>query len=48
MKQLIVLVGTIILGVVLFTYIVGDTNSFKTETSNIFNHGITELQKVQP
>jgi len=48
MKQLIVLVGTIILGVVLFTYIVGDTNSFKSEASNIYNHGIVELRKVEP
>ena len=48
MKDWIVIVGAVILGVILFGFILGDTNSLKTESQSIMTDVRTELQKVQP
>lgn len=48
MKDWIVLVAAIVLGVILYGFILGDTNSLKTESQSIMSEVQTELNKVQP
>lgn len=48
MKDWIVLVAGIILGVILYSFILGDSDSLKTESQSIMTGVQTELEKVQP
>lgn len=48
MKNIIVTVGEILLGVVLFLAIFGNANSFRTEATRIFTETRTELTEIQP
>lgn len=48
MKDWIVLIASIILGVILFGFILGDTNSLKTDSQSIMTGVRTELTKVKP
>lgn len=48
MKDWIVLVASIILGVFLLGLIIGNSNSLKTESQSIMTDVLTELDKVQP
>ncbi len=48
MKNIIVTIGEILLGVILFLFIMGTTNSFKSESTRIFNSTIDKVETVQP
>ncbi len=48
MKEAIVTVAAIVLAVVLYMLIAGDTNSLKSESKRIMNSTITQLNTVQP
>lgn len=46
MKNVIVTIGEILLGAVLFLLIFGDTGSIKVEASRIFMNGINTLKTI--
>jgi hypothetical protein len=46
MKTVIVIIATVILGVILYFFILGDSNSLKTEATRIFNSGINQLETI--
>lgn len=48
MKDWIVLVAAIVLGVILYGFILGDSNSLKTESQSIMTEVQTQLNKVHP
>ncbi|MCX7773198.1 MAG: hypothetical protein N2376_08830 [Clostridia bacterium] len=48
MKEWIVIVAAVILAVILANFIIGDTNSLKSDSTSIMTDVRTELQKVQP
>lgn len=47
MKNVIVTIGEILVGVALFLLIAGDTNSLMAEATRIFNLGMTDLKNVK-
>lgn len=48
MKEAIVTVAAIVLAVVLYTLIAGESNSLKSESRRIMNDVRIELQTIQP
>lgn len=48
MKEWIVIVSAVILAVILATFIIGDTNSLKSDSQSIMTNVRTELQKIEP
>ena len=46
MKTVSVIIATVILGVILYFFILGDTTSLKTEATRIFNSGIDQLETI--
>lgn len=46
MKTVIVIIATVILGVILYFFILGDSNSLKTEATRIFGSGIDQLETI--
>ena len=46
MKTVIVIMATVILGVILYFFILGDSNSLKSEATRIFNSGIEQLETI--
>lgn len=48
MKNVIVTIAEIFLGVVLFALIFGSSNSIRTKAESIFTQTITELNEVAP
>ncbi len=48
MKEAIVTVAAIVLAVVIYLLIAGDTNSLKSESQRIMNSTRTQLQTIQP
>ncbi len=46
MKTVIVIIATVILGVILYFFILGDSNSLKSEATRIFNSGIDQLETI--
>ena len=48
MKNIIVTIGEILLGVVIFMLVFGPANSLRGEAGRIFNDSITTLRTIQP
>lgn len=48
MKDWIVLIAGICLGVILYGFILGPSNSLKTESQSIMTEVRTQLEEVQP
>lgn len=48
MKNIIVTIGEILLGVVLFLLIFGSTGSLRSESNRIFNDTMQQLDQVAP
>ena len=46
MKTVIVIIATVILGVILYFFILGDSNSLKSEATRIFESGIEQLETI--
>ena len=46
MKTVIVIIATVILGVILYFFILGDSGSLKSEATRIFNSGIDQLETI--
>lgn len=48
MKDWIVLIAGIVLGMVLYLFIAGDNNSLKSESQTIMSGVRTSLEQIQP
>lgn len=48
MKTIITIVACVLLGIVLFGFIAGDTNSLKSAATDLFNGGKTQLSTIVP
>ena len=46
MKTVIVIIATVILGVILYFFILGDSSSLKSEATRIFGSGIDQLETI--
>jgi len=48
MKDWIVLIAGVILGVILWGFILGDKDSLKTESQSIMDEARTQIETIQP
>lgn len=46
MKEIIIIIGTILLGAIIFTMIVGDTSSIKASSSKAMNQMIEHYKEL--
>jgi len=47
MKTILVVLATVLLGVIIWFFVLGDNNSLKTEATRIFNSSIQQLQSIE-